>query len=77
VNEVEVHIMQCVCDDQRHVGQQFFEIRVENIEAYYEQLKSRDVEFQNELAEQQWGQTTFKLADPEGNWIYFASPFKD
>lgn len=77
IDSVEVHIMECICDDQRHVGQQFFEIRVQNIEAYYEQLKSHGVEFRNELAEQDWGQSTFKIEDPECNWIYFASPFED
>lgn len=77
IDSVEVHIMECICEDQRHVGQQFFEIRVQNIEAYYDLLKSRGVEFRQELTDQDWGQSTFKIADPERNWIYFASPFED
>lgn len=76
IDSVEIHIMECFCEDQRHVGQQFFEIRVQDIEVYYELLKSRSVEFRNELTKQEWGQSTFQVTDPEGNWLYFASPFE-
>ena len=73
----EFHLQICICDDGRHAGNTFFEVRVEDVEGLFEEFKASGVEMVRDLKQQEWGQSDFKIADPDGNWILFASDFDD
>lgn len=44
----------------------YLTIEVENVEAVYEDLKSKDVEINVELREEPWGDRHFAIEDPNG-----------
>jgi uncharacterized glyoxalase superfamily protein PhnB len=46
-------------------------IRVENIQALYEEFKKREVRFRYELTRQPWGMNEMQIDDPYGNAIRF------
>jgi uncharacterized glyoxalase superfamily protein PhnB len=46
---------------------------MENAAAYYRQLRRRGVEFTAELQDRPWGMEDFRLEDPFGNRLGFAS----
>ena len=74
---IEFHLEVCACKDGRHTGNAFVEVLVEDVEQLYQDLKTSGVEIVRELCEQDWGQTDFKAADPDGNWVLFSSDFDD
>ena len=51
-------------------------IRVENIEALYEELKKVGASFRYELTKQPWGMNEMQIDDPYGNAIRFGERFK-
>jgi uncharacterized glyoxalase superfamily protein PhnB len=48
----------------------------DNIAEFYQELKRKNPEMDNELIEQPWGQTELLLMDPFQNKLRFASPTK-
>lgn len=74
------------CLHLRFVGQPFFAqaaakeeglicafIEVSNVQALFEEFKSRDVEFAQKLTKQAWGGTDCQVRDPDGNVLCFVS----
>ena len=73
-DDVEIHINTCACDDRRHVGNSYFEVRVDNAPALFARYKEAGIPFRWALRPQPWGLTDFTIIDPEGNWVSFAGP---
>ena len=69
---VEFHLQVCVCDDQRHTGNTFLEVDVDDVAAIAEEYEAAGVEFVSCLTEEDWGKCC-KITDPDGNWIMFSS----
>ncbi|HXG23185.1 MAG TPA: VOC family protein, partial [Chthonomonadales bacterium] len=44
---------------------------VEDVDAIYNDLKAKGVQFQGEPADQEWGARLVGLKDPDGNNLYF------
>ncbi len=44
---------------------------VEDVDAMYNDLKAKGVQFQSEPADQEWGARLVGLKDPDGNNLYF------
>lgn len=70
---LEFHLEVCACDDQRHTGNSFVEIEVDNAVILYEEYQAAGVTIERELKHQDWGSSNFKVTDPDGNWILFTS----
>jgi uncharacterized glyoxalase superfamily protein PhnB len=75
-----------VCLHLRYVRQPFFaeaaaqekslicaSIEVSNLQALFEEFKTRSVEFAQTLTKQAWGGTDFHVRDPDGNVISFVT----
>lgn len=67
---IELHLQVCACEDGRHTGNTFLEIQVNNIDSISNEYTAADVNFVKCLTEEDWGKS-FKIADPDGNWILF------
>jgi catechol 2,3-dioxygenase-like lactoylglutathione lyase family enzyme len=48
-------------------------VRVENIKALFEEYKLKGAPFVGTLHKEAWGGPTFKVQDPDGNWICFSA----
>ena len=73
-NDVEFHICSCNCPDRRHVGNSYFEVRVEDAPALHAEFQAAGVPILCELERQPSGQIEFTIVDPEDNWVAFSSP---
>ena len=75
-----------VCLHMRYVRPPFFaqaavqekslicaSIEVSNVQALFEEFKTRGVEFAQTLTKQAWGGTDFQVRDPDGNVISFVT----
>jgi catechol 2,3-dioxygenase-like lactoylglutathione lyase family enzyme len=48
-------------------------VRVENIKALFEEYKLKGAPLVGTLHKEAWGGPTFKVQDPDGNWICFSA----
>jgi len=69
----EIHFWQAKTESEAKVvaEQSSCYIRVENVEALFEDFISRDVTFRYELTKQPWGMNEMQVNDPFGNAIRF------
>ena len=49
----------------------------DNVAEFFQELKRKNPQMENELVEQPWGQTELMLLDPFQNKLRFATPTKD
>lgn len=68
----ELHLIICECEDRRHQGNSFISVRVASAKDLCWSLQQTDVKIARELVEQPWGETNFKVEDPDGNWLMFS-----
>jgi catechol 2,3-dioxygenase-like lactoylglutathione lyase family enzyme len=47
-------------------------ISVADVKGLFAEYEARDVPFVHGLRGEQWGQSSFTVRDPDGNWLYFA-----
>jgi uncharacterized glyoxalase superfamily protein PhnB len=77
-DQVEIHFWHAgTAEEARKYGNaSSCYIRVENIAALFEELKTRGAPFGYELTKQTWGMTEIQINDPYGNAIRFGEEVK-
>jgi catechol 2,3-dioxygenase-like lactoylglutathione lyase family enzyme len=74
LGSIEVEIL-AVSPDREAIRPQGFELslEVDDVNAYYQYVKSKGIAIRGELADKPWGQRTFSVSDPDGIKLIFCT----